>query len=478
MTDARIGNDAESVPLEIRHREGITQWVEANIGGRVSGIERLRRWRPVWRVDYEKNGVSRAVLVRGLRPWESIPYSLEHEMRLMRVLEANGIAVPHVYGMMEFPKAFAMDWAEGDRDPGLVQQAIEGASTISPERWAASLKYMEILAKMHAIPVERFAGTEAGNPVGARAIALDSYERNYKLLADRNAVDALIAFFTLWLRRNVPEHRTKAAFVTGDCGQFLSRGEEITAILDLEIGHIGDPLHDLACFRGRHPVENMGDVPALFRRYAEITGEALDLPVIAYHTVCFLALATIGPLLALVEKHPGGDWVEGIMQLAFIGRRTLEAMAEIVGVQLDDLALPERHVTPLEDLAVEKLLAEMNRLPTSEIFHDWQRGVLASLPRFLQNQAHYGRWAEEEDLKEIGELLGRRPANLIDADRALKAYVQMSGPDQDARLIKLFHRRILRLCLVLAGPDAPKDHLLFIKVEPILEVPPTSRNHA
>src|SRR3546814_8959379 len=124
------------------------------------------------------------------------------------------------------------------------------------------------LAKMHAIPVEAFAGTEAGDPQTPRAIALDSYERNYQLLEKRDAVDALIEFFTLWLRRNVPD-RSERCFVTGDCGQLLSKGPEITAILDVEIGHIGDPMHDLACFRGRHPVENMGDVPALFQRRSE-----------------------------------------------------------------------------------------------------------------------------------------------------------------------------------------------------------------
>src|SRR3546814_15070888 len=78
-----------------------------------------------------------------MRPWESIPYSLEHEMKLMQVLEAHGIHVPHVYGMMPSPTAFVLDWAEGDRDPGLVQQATENASQMSDERWQASLSRSE-----------------------------------------------------------------------------------------------------------------------------------------------------------------------------------------------------------------------------------------------------------------------------------------------------------------------------------------------
>src|SRR3546814_17481098 len=98
--------------------------------------------------------------------------------------------------------------------------------------------------------------------------------------------------------------------MSGYCGQFLSKGPEITAILDVEIGHIGDPMHDLACFRGRHPVENMGDVPALFQRYASARGRPVDLDAIAYHTVCFLALATIGPMIARsAERRVGPECV-------------------------------------------------------------------------------------------------------------------------------------------------------------------------
>src|SRR3546814_8145101 len=110
--------------------------------------------------------------------------------------------------MMPSPTAFVLDWAEGDRDPGLVQQATENASQMSDERWQASLSYMDALAKMHAIPVEAFAGTEAGDPQTPRAIALDSYERKYQLLEKRDAVAALTEFFTLCLRRST-EHTSE-----------------------------------------------------------------------------------------------------------------------------------------------------------------------------------------------------------------------------------------------------------------------------
>jgi hypothetical protein len=76
----------------------------------------------------------------------------------------------------------------------------------------------------------------------------------------------------------------------------------------MEVGHLADHFADLACFRGRHPVENMGDVKALFDHYAKSLGQPLDLDAVAYQTVVFLAYALFTPLFGLKEPSPGGDW--------------------------------------------------------------------------------------------------------------------------------------------------------------------------
>ena len=451
-----------------KEKQGISRWIEDHIGATVSHIERQRRWRPVWRVQSSKEGAPLPLLVKGIRAWDCIPYPLMHEMKMMQVLEANGIPVPHVHGMCDFPEVFVMDRIEGGRDPGLVMEAVEQASTMSPERWAASLKYMEILARMHQIPAEQFEAVGVQRPDTAQAVALNHVERFNEMCYAANIVDPFMEFCMTWLRRNVPSHRTRSTFVTGDSGQFLNQGENVTAVLDVEIGHLGDNLHDLACFRGRHPVENMGDLPALFRHYAEAMGEELDLPVLAYHTVVFLAVGYYGPLFALADLQPGGDWVESAVQVAFIGRRCAEALAELVGVEPDEIELPMARDTPWEDMALNKLLLEISRLPTSETFADWQRNTIASIPQFLLNQVHYGHWAEQEDMKEITEVLGYRPLSITEADFALRDFVSTAPPELDGTLVKLFHRRLLRQCLVFAGPDAPADHLFLRKVEPIL----------
>src|SRR3546814_17521244 len=86
--DAPPINDVATT--EAQDRASITAWLEANIGGNIRRNEKLRRWRPVWRVDFTQDGAVAIVLVRGRLPWGVIPYSPEHARTLMQGLEAHG----------------------------------------------------------------------------------------------------------------------------------------------------------------------------------------------------------------------------------------------------------------------------------------------------------------------------------------------------------------------------------------------------
>jgi aminoglycoside phosphotransferase (APT) family kinase protein len=275
--------------FEAKQHQGIRDWVSEQLGGEVHAIERLERWRPQWKVSFTKDGENDTVFVRGNRPIAGED-DLHFEMEVMQVLEANGILVPHIYGWMDSPKAFVMDWVDTeDRAPGMLHTAIENPTTMDDERWAAMLSYMDHLAKVHEVPVDEFIHIRGLRQLeGAEEIALRQTERMYRIgLATKN-IDSSLEFLQAWLRRNVPQHRTTASFIAGDAGQFMSRGSEVIALMDFEIAAIGDIHWDLACFRGRHPYENMGDIPALYRRYGETTGTPVDLPVVCYHTANFL----------------------------------------------------------------------------------------------------------------------------------------------------------------------------------------------
>jgi len=121
-----------------------------------------------------------------------------------------------------------------------VVEALEQKSQISPDRWQASLKYMEVLARMHRIDPAKFVAAGCEMPQGDAQAAMNGYERFYRMYQRKGLDDAFLEFCTGWLRRNVPKHRPLVSFVTGDCGQFLSDGPQLTAIIDMEIGHLAD----------------------------------------------------------------------------------------------------------------------------------------------------------------------------------------------------------------------------------------------
>jgi aminoglycoside phosphotransferase (APT) family kinase protein len=457
--------------FEARQHQGIRDWVSKQLGGEVQAIERLERWRPQWKVSFTKDGENDAVFVRGNRPIAG-ENDLRFEMEVMKVLEAKGILVPHIYGWMDSPKAFVMDWVDtDDRAPGMLHTAIENPTSMDDERWAAMLSYMDHLAKVHEVPVDEFTEIRGLRQLeGAEEIALRQTERMYRIGVATNNMDSALEFLQAWLRRNVPQHRTTASFIAGDAGQFMSHGSEVIALMDFEIAAIGDTHWDLACFRGRHPYENMGDIPALYRRYGETTGTPVDLPVVCYHTVNFLQLSSIAALTFMNPQARGANWIEGVLEYASITRRAFEAIAELQGFALDyDLRLPEPAHKRFEESGFEKMLVDIAQLPITSAFQEWERDLLASIPKFLLNHARYRDWFEAETVADIAQLTGEALENIDAADEALMQCIAKGDPDEDEALVRLFHRRLLRLSMIIAGTDPDDDNPLFHRLDPILE---------
>jgi len=448
----------------------IASWLQSELGCTDVVIKKLHRWRPIYEASATRNGTGVKYFLKGERTWPTHPYPLKYECDVQRVLGQNGIRVPEIVSWIPDPATIIMEWVDGGRDAGLIQQAIESGSQMSADRWQASLEYMDILARLHAIAPESFAAAGVELPADNYALMLGNLERFDAMGADAGIADPFLAFMAGWLRRNCPQNKSGSAFLTGDCGQFLSDGPKVTCLMDFEIGHIGDPMRDLACYRGRHPIENMGDLPALFQRYADASGKPIDWEGMAFHTVSFLTEAYYGPLIGLHDGGPDGDWVESYVQIAVIGRRALEALAELQGFELDSFALPPAEQTPLEDLGLARLGAEIARLPETDQMQEWQRNVLASLPHMLMRIGHYRQWRNDAYCSDVAALTGAASAGMADADSQLMAFIGRADASQDGAIARLLHRKLLRDCLIIAGPDPQPDHIALAPMEPILHL--------
>ena len=59
-----------------------------------------------------------------------------------------------------------------------------------------------------------------------------------------------------------------------DSGQFHHVDGHFTTVMDVEIGHLGDPMMDLAAWRMRETVIPFGDFNELYDRYGETDRQA------------------------------------------------------------------------------------------------------------------------------------------------------------------------------------------------------------
>ena len=135
----------------------IAAWIEQNLAGRLLSIERQARWRPAWFVEAQMPEGRLSLYVRGRREQsELLFYPLAHEAEVLRVLGAAGIPVPKIYGLCKDPEAIVMQ-----RLPG--RPVLATADT--PEQAAGILlEFMDILARMHSVPPERFRGAGLETP--------------------------------------------------------------------------------------------------------------------------------------------------------------------------------------------------------------------------------------------------------------------------------------------------------------------------
>lgn len=416
--------------LEPRWQRALDE-IERLVGGRVVRAERQARWRPAFDVDVERDGAIVPVYFRGDRTEGSGVYGLEHEHGVLQVLAAHGIPVPHVYGFCPEPRGIVMERAPG--------RANLATARDDAERHAVLDQYMELLAAMQRIDLAAFEAIGFRRPADPTELALADLPRwEQSFRARKQRPEPLIELVLRWLGANLPAHRRRACFATGDAGQFLFDDGRLTAVIDLELAFLGDPLADLGAMRSRDASEPLGDLSRGFRRYAEVTGEPIDLATLHFHTVRF-ALNTplaVAPLCA--APPPGFNLAQYLSWYLVYGRLPLEVIAEVEGIELEAPELPE----PVASRFSPAYDALVSLLETGE--RGYATDTALRVATYVRELDRCGARTATEDADELATLLGRRIADPTEADAALEARVATAGRDETARIVRYLHRRTLR----------------------------------
>lgn len=396
----------------------VVEWLEAHIGT-VVHIERQPRWRPVWFADVERDGELLEVCVRGDRTDYPGIYPLEHEMLVERLLHEGGIPVAAVHGWIDEPRAFVIDRVPGSND-------FAGCS--EQERDAVMDDYMSILARIHALDVAPFAAADVQRDGMAR------YEAYYR--STKKRPDPFLEFALAWLRRNPLPPHDREAVVVWDSGQFHHRNGRVEAVLDLELGHIGDPMMDLAAFRMRDTIIGFGDFDRLYAKYAEVSGRPVDMQAIRHHHLAFTLSNEFAFHAALADPPPGSDYMTNLQWCCETNLFAVEALADEIGVELGTVDIPEPETSPAA-VPARHLVNELRS-------GDYEQRRLFRLARHLQRVDEIGRACVNADLDDLAPLLGTRPATWQEGDAALEAFVLGDEGAHDPELVTLFHRRLWR----------------------------------
>jgi aminoglycoside phosphotransferase (APT) family kinase protein len=286
-----------------------------------------------WSVDAETPRGALALLVRraGGGVIHTDTLSLEDEHAVVSRAHAAGVKAPRTYGYLPDllgREAFVMERVRGE--------SIGRKVVTRPELAAARAKLPEQmageLAKIHAIPAAELPFLPYGEGSGAARVI----ERMYAELDALDEPHPAIEYGLRWLRDHpAPSHGDVVVHGDFRIGNLLVAEDGLTAVIDWEFCHRGDPVEDLAwpllrAWRFGVDALHLGGVgPAhgYLERYNAATGRTIDRESLYFWEVMGNVKWAVGSLTQ-ARRHLSGK--ERSVELATLGRLAAEVEYEII----------------------------------------------------------------------------------------------------------------------------------------------------
>jgi len=211
------------------------------------------------------------------------PYSIKPQVLSSRSLEGSGVPVPKVY------------WGTDDTSwigaPFFICEKVGGIAVLPWEspglpplegeyRDSLAEQFIDALARIHTLDWQNQPIAEMADGLSVENAAMkqiEEWESGISRWASR--AFPMLKWGTNWLKDNCPT-APRLSIVHGDyrTGNFLEENGDITAILDWELAHLGDPHEDigwlsLPMYKGGSPLLcRLVDEDDFYRRYEDKTG--------------------------------------------------------------------------------------------------------------------------------------------------------------------------------------------------------------
>jgi hypothetical protein len=275
------------------------------------------------------------------------------------------------------------------------------------------------------------------------------------LAARGGTPDPALVFSQRWLRRNVPSYDGPLVLVQGDTGpgNFMYADGQVTAVVDWELAHLGDPMDDIAWLSLRATQEPFGDFPTRLREYEALSGARVDEARVRYYQVMaetklqvMSHRGAVGEIDAPGQGGGGNDVGNGFIYQVLHRRLWLEALATATGLALPAAETPEPRDPRDSDWMYDAVLSQLRDVvvprTTDPLAQARSKGI-ARLIKFLAQVDTYGAHYQACELRDLEGLLGRHPDSVA-AGRSDAAGAVEAGTIPDEDYLVLLGRRIAR----------------------------------
>ena len=380
------------------------------------------------------------------------PWTLHREATVYLALQDGPVPVPRVLGVHPVHQA-------------MLSERVEGGNWFSritdrAEQEATAQDFMTKLAALHSLDAAGLdlpAFPTVTTVAGAVVAELDEWER---LLAARGGTpDPALLFSLRWLRDHIPPYDGPPVLVQGDTGpgNFMYLGGRVTAVVDWELAHLGDPMDDIAWLSLRATQEPFTDFPTRLREYEALSGNVIDEDRVRYYQVMaetkLQVMSHRGPRADDDEADSSGgrdgggnDVGNGFIYQVLHRRLWLEALAAANGLELVPAEKPQARDPRDSDWMYDAVLTQLRDVivprTTDPLAQARGKGV-ARIIKYLARVDTYGPYYEECERQDLARLLGRRPGSVL-SGRADAAAAVAAGTVSEEDYILTLWRRIAR----------------------------------
>jgi aminoglycoside phosphotransferase (APT) family kinase protein len=420
--------------------KAIVDWIGGLVGGEVTGVERSQARREGWYVDATPHGGGgRRYFLRLGREGDPAndPRATTLEAEINRVLGRAGVRVATVFGTHPSAHAVLYERVAGRSDLERVDPA---------QQQAVYRDYLTQLAHLHRLDPGTIALEGLRRPASAEDCALVELARVEADFAPL-ICEPLATFGVQWLRRHVPRKIERISFVHGDAGtpNFMFEGERVTALIDWEWAHFGDPMEDLGNAVIHASFHPSGDWPELLEWYAKVSGIPVDLERVSYYRAHLMVRSVLALAAATARWDPHTPVALNLCYRVVSDRICCDAIAAAMGIELErpDLPFVPDAPTTLYDVVAENLVTDV-RPEVVGGFPAARLDAATLLVLSLEREHRIGPALAEVELDELAMLLGRRPQDLVsgiaELDRALAGW----GPEREVEVLRYLGRRAWR----------------------------------